>query len=148
MVKVVGRRPGSSTVRPLKPKADVSPLPPSRTPVPPAWFTPALKREFAKVVESMRVSGIEPFAVDTPIIISLVVAVATHAKAARLVETEGVLTTGRDGSLVRNPAVIVAGSAREVGRLVVIVLGPDTRVATTVACPPGQPLRVLSESVA
>jgi P27 family predicted phage terminase small subunit len=66
----------------------------------------------------MRVSGIEPLAVDTPIIASLVVAIATHAKAARLVEAEGVLVTGRDGSPVRNPAGIVAAqSARLVDSL-------------------------------
>jgi hypothetical protein len=47
-------------------------------------------------------SGVEPLAVDTPIITSLVVAIATHAKAAKVVEDEGVLVTGRDGSPVRN----------------------------------------------
>ncbi len=118
--------------RPHIPKRDINAI--SDLPSPPDWFNKtqlAIYYELGAKVVNLKIwanSDFDAFCI-------LVDNLANYQEAATIVAKEGVLTTGRDGNLVRHPASIVRSACFNIIQplLIQFALTPSSRAAMGVS---------------
>jgi P27 family predicted phage terminase small subunit len=125
------------------------PVPRLADPQPPDWFDERHRQVWDQLTTDVRAMGLLHSA-DQAVLVGLVRVVCRHEDAARLVEAEGVVVTGKDGHQVRHPAVIIEREAAETVRRLAREFGqtPSGRADlghATPSAPPGSgPERLLT----
>jgi len=80
------------------------PVPANRQPLPPTDVTPEIQAVWDRVVEDLRIMHMLAGA-DEDMIYAYCVTVVKYRDAVRLVNSAGLVMRGRDGNIVKNPAV-------------------------------------------
>jgi P27 family predicted phage terminase small subunit len=89
--------------RPSRINAD-EPVPGNRQPEPPVDISPEIRAVWDRVVPELRVMGVLAGA-DEDLIYAYCVTVVKYRDAVKLLDNAGLLIRGRDGGVVKNPAV-------------------------------------------